>query len=70
MVKTAPPADVRLTPDEVAQRWKVDRATVCSLIRAGRLRAMNVGLGPKRATWRVLLADVLDYEVRHSSRAS
>jgi excisionase family DNA binding protein len=53
---------VFLGPDQIAQRWKVDRATVRRAITAGRLPALNVGTGTKRACWRVRLEDLLAYE--------
>lgn len=42
-----------LTVREVAQFLKIDRHTVTSLIERGRLVGVNVGLGKKKAIYRV-----------------
>jgi uncharacterized protein (DUF2237 family) len=48
--------------DEIADRWKVCTATPRRAIEAGLLPAINLGLGRRRACWRVRLADVIAYE--------
>jgi excisionase family DNA binding protein len=42
-----------LTPDEAAARLKVTSEQVRSLIRKGRLSAINVGTGKKRSLYRI-----------------
>ena len=42
-----------LTPSDVAARLKVTAEQVRSLIRSGRLRAVNVGTGKKRPLYRI-----------------
>lgn len=42
-----------LTPDEAAARLKVTSEQVRSLIRKGRLSAINVGTGEKRPLYRI-----------------
>lgn len=42
-----------LTPDEAAARLKVTSEQVRSLIRKGRLSAINVGTGKKRPLYRI-----------------
>jgi excisionase family DNA binding protein len=54
--------DSYLTLDEVAKRWKVDRATVYRSIVSGRLPAYNFGTGQRRACWRVRASDLQEYE--------
>ena len=43
---------------ELAERWGVSIDTVYKLIRQGRLRAINVGLGTLRPRYRIAISDV------------
>ncbi len=55
-----------LTPGDVAARLNVTTEQVRSLIRTGRLRAINVGTGNKRPLYR-LSAEVVEDFIRHGS---
>jgi excisionase family DNA binding protein len=52
---------IRLTPDQIAARWRCSRRTVERLVEAGRLRAFDIGAG-KRPRWRVTLDDLERFE--------
>jgi excisionase family DNA binding protein len=45
--------EATLTVGDVAKRLKLSTDSVLSLIRSGRLRASNVGLGKQRPRWRI-----------------
>jgi excisionase family DNA binding protein len=45
--------ELLFTPGEVAQQLRVTAEQVRSLIRAGKLVAINVGTGPKRPLYRI-----------------
>lgn len=47
-----PPKEM-LTTAEIAKRWRCNRDKVLAFIHAGRLRAINVSLGSKRARFLV-----------------
>lgn len=51
-----------VTFDWIAKRWETSRATPVRAVASGRLPAVNVGLGARRACWRVRLSDLLAYE--------
>lgn len=55
-----------LTPQQVAQRLQVTPEQVRSLIRSGRLMAVNVGAGPKRPCYRISQRDLGDFLERRS----
>ena len=45
--------DKFMTPDEIAKLLKVKRRVILNLIRNGKIRAVVVGSGEKRKTYRV-----------------
>lgn len=69
MADTKQRAEVWLTTDQVARRWHVDRASIHRLIVGGKLPALNVGCGEKRATWRIRESDVFLFEHNYLSGA-
>jgi excisionase family DNA binding protein len=52
----------RLTVAEVAARLRASKERVLRLIAAGKLRALNTGLGEKRPRWIVLQRDLEAFE--------
>ncbi len=67
MIPPAPQPDRYLTPPAVARRYGVDVHRVLGWIRAGQLRAINVGDGAQRPRFRVSAADLAIFE---ASRAA
>lgn len=58
-------ADIELlTPDEVAQKWRVTSHHVRALVRSGRLRALRVGVA-----YRIPRAALIEFEQRNTMRA-
>ena len=49
------------TPDEVAEMFKITRRSVIELIRCGKLRAIEVGTGHVRKTYRIYEKEVERY---------
>ena len=45
------------TPEEVAQRWRMQKRNVMDMLRRGELKAFKVG-----RIWRIYYSDVLRYE--------
>ena len=45
------------TPEEVADRWRMQKRTVMDMLRRGELKAFKVG-----RIWRIYYSDVLRYE--------
>jgi len=60
MAETIP--NFLMTLDQIADRWHTSRATPYRAILSGRLPGVNVGLGGRRASWRVRLSDLVEYE--------
>jgi excisionase family DNA binding protein len=58
-----------LTPQEIAERLQVTPEQVRSLIRSGRLVAINVGTGPKRPCYRITHRAFNDFLERKSGSA-
>lgn len=52
-----------LTPEEASQRLKVSAEQVRSLIRSGRLAAINVGTGKRRPLYRITAVALEDFLV-------
>jgi excisionase family DNA binding protein len=50
--------DKFLTPEEVADIFKITRRSVLELIRSGRLKAVQVGVGNIRNTYRIYSKEV------------
>lgn len=50
-----------LTPDEVGKLLNVSRQHVIGLIDGGRLRAINVSVGRRRARWRIRAVDIHEF---------
>lgn len=53
--------DEFFTPDEVAKMFKITKRSVLNLIRMGRLKAIEVGRGEIRKTYRVYEKEVQRY---------
>ncbi len=51
--------DIFLTVEEAAEILKVDTRHIKRLIKAGKLRAKNIGVGTERKFYRVLKKDLL-----------
>jgi len=51
-----------LTVQQLARRWGVGSRIVLAHIHSGRLPAVNVSAGSRRATWRLPRAAVLEFE--------
>jgi excisionase family DNA binding protein len=66
MNQTTPPPfqDRYLSLEEIAQKWGTSKMAPYRAVTSGRLPAHNFGTGRRRALWRVLLSDLLDYERR------
>lgn len=58
---------VRMTVDQVAAFWGFHRDQVTALIRAGKLKASNLGLGKKKARYLIRWEDVLACEERNAN---
>jgi hypothetical protein len=60
--------DVRLTVGEVSKRLRRPPAAVLAFIRAGHLRAINVGLGTTRPRWIIDERDLEKFEQARANR--
>jgi len=59
----------RLTPNELAQEWRVSPAKVRKLIEAGELRAINMATSLRcRPRWFIDRADVERFEALRAAR--
>jgi excisionase family DNA binding protein len=62
-------ANGRITPRELAAEWGTTVALVLAHIHAGRLRAIDIGVGNRRR-WRIDRADVEAFEQARSNTSA
>ena len=60
---------VVLAINQIAERWRLDPATIRAMLRDGILKGFKVGTGGPRANWRVLLSEVERYEREGAANA-
>jgi hypothetical protein len=67
MPETAVPDSATLTPAQLAARWQCSPEQIQTLIRAGKLAAVNIGLGLLKPRYRISALEVQRFELARST---